>query len=178
MSWSRTSALFLLLSLVVLTTSACTGFRPLYARDAGGSVAAIEMAKIEIGLIPDRPGQQLRNNLLDLMNPRGEPGAPSYRLNVSLSLSTEGLGLRKSGFATRANLHANASLTLVDAKTGKTLLTGSHRIIGGYDLLDSEFATLASEKYVQARTMVELAHAIRTQVSVFFLQRAERTKRP
>ena len=80
------------------------------------------------------------------------------------------MGLKKSGFATRANLHATAQITLSDARDSKTLLSGSHTIIGSYDILDSEYATLMAEKNAEARAVAELALAIRNQLSVYFLQ--------
>ena len=178
MLWFKKNvSIFFVVAVVVATATACAGFRPLYGRDGGThSVAALELARTKILPIEDRMGQQLRNNLFDLMNPRGEPARPAYVLSVTLSTSTESLGLRKTGFATRANLHATASLTLTDTRTGKVLLNGSHKIIGGYDLLDSEFATLTSEKNVKTRAATELAHAIRSQLSVYFLQNAKKTK--
>lgn len=170
---------FFVVAVVLATVTACAGFRPLYSRDAGGnSIAATEMARTKILPIEDRVGQQLHNNLLDLMTPRGAPANPAYVLSVRLTTSTSELGIRKTGFATRANLNANASITLTDVATSKTLLSGSHRIVGGYDLLDSEYATLVSEKNAKRRAAAELAHAIRSQVSVYFLQRAEGKTKP
>ena len=170
---ARTAAGVLALALV-LTLSACGGFRPLYGKAQGRpSAAAVSLAATQILPIEDRIGQQLHNNLLDLMNPRGRPAAPRYRLSVGLSTSTASTGLSKSAYATRAELRATASFTLVDVATAKTLLAGSRKIVTGYDILDSEYATLVSEQDAERRSARELAFAIQNQIAVFFLGRAD-----
>ena len=167
----------LLLALFVL--GACGGFRPLYeARKDTAASAALELAQTGIHPIADRFGQQLHNHLLDLINPRGRPASPRYGLSVTLTSSTANTAISKSAYATRASLNASATFTLTDVTTGKALLNGTRRVVTGYNILDSEYATLVSEKDAEARAARELAHGIQNQIAVFFRQRAEQGTTP
>lgn len=162
---ARSSAL--LAALVLL--GAC-GFRPLYGSKEKGAAAA-ELAAVEIKPIADRAGQQLHNLLLDRINPRGRPAKPRYILKIRLTQGIERLAVRKTAFSTRANLRLTAAFVLAPAGGGKVLVSGTSLAISSYNILDSEFATLTSEKDARFRATGQLAEDIRTRLAVFFTQR-------
>ena len=145
---------------VVLLLGAC-GFRSLYGTDATADAPG-ELATIKVNPIADRLGQQLRNNLLDLLNPRGRPANPRYFLTVRLDQSTQRLAIEKDAFATRANLRLLAKFSLQDPDKGL--------VVSSYNLLASEFATLMAEKDAKARAAREIAHDIRTRLAAFFVR--------
>ena len=153
---------------VVLLLGAC-GFRSLYGTDATGDAPG-ELATIKVKPIPDRIGQQLRNNLLDLLNPRGHPANPRYFLTVHLDQSTHRLAIEKDAFATRANLRLRANFSLHDLDSRKIVLSGKSLMVSSYNILDSEFATLMAEKDAKARAAREIAHDIRTRLAAFFVR--------
>ena len=155
--------------LVVLLLGAC-GFRSLYGIDATGDAPG-QLATIEIRPIADRLGQQLRNNLLDLLNPRGRPANPRYFLTVQLDQSTQRLAIEKDAFATRANLRLHANFSLQDPESRKIMLSGKILVVSSYNILDSEFATLMAEKDAKARAVREIAHGVRTRLAAFFVRR-------
>ena len=64
------------LAAAVLLLSAC-GFRPLYATGGVADVSE-ELSQIEVAVIPDRPGQILRNYLIQGLNGGGRPAQPAY----------------------------------------------------------------------------------------------------
>ncbi len=113
-----------LASLVLL--GAC-GFQPLYGKHAAGSAPG-EFAKIRVLPIKDRIGQMLHNHLLTALNPGGRPGNPQYLLETRVTESFSSLGVRKSGFATRANLQATANFSLRGTGGGQTLFNASSTI--------------------------------------------------
>lgn len=162
---ARSSAL--LAALVLL--GAC-GFRPLYGSKEKGAAAA-ELAAVEIKPIADRAGQQLHNLLLDRINPRGRPAKPRYVLKIRLTQSIERLAVRKTAFSTRANLRLIAAFVLAPAGGGEVLVSGTSLAISSYNILNSEFATLTSEKDARSRATGQLAEDIRTRLAVFFTQR-------
>jgi LPS-assembly lipoprotein len=153
---------------VVLLLGAC-GFRSLYGTDATGDATG-ELATIKINPIADRLGQQLRNNLLDLLNPRGRPSNPRYFLTVALDQSTQRLAIEKDAFATRANLTLLAKYSLQDPDSREIVLSGKSLVVSSYNILDSEFATLMAEKDAKARAAREIAHDIRTRLAAFFVR--------
>ena len=148
---------------LVALVSGC-GFQPLHQSGTAG--ASEVLAAIEVLRIPDRQGQQLRNFLLDGLNPHGPPRYPVYALSVGLSVSKGGLGVRKDAFATRAFLTVNASFSLARAgleERGK--FTGSASSTNYYNIVQSEFATLAAEEDARTRALRAIANEIRLRIA-------------
>ncbi|MCG8511485.1 MAG: LPS assembly lipoprotein LptE [Rhodospirillales bacterium] len=149
------------------------GYQPLYG---GGknSPASREMAFVRVEPIADRIGQQLRNELLDLLTPLGQPSTPKYALEVTLSESKSELAVKKSEVATRANLSLRASYTLRNNGTGKNLYGGNSTIVGSYNILTSDFSNIAAEQGVRDRLVEELARDIQLRLSAYFRLPAQR----
>src|SRR3990170_2516398 len=154
MSWSRVALVGLLL------VPAC-GFHPLYGGGEGVGAVRTELAAIRIRPIADRTGQLLYDELRDRLNPGGQPAAPRYVLAVELQEASESLALRGDQTATRTNLTLNASYTLTDAATDAVVTRGKSRSTISFDILRSEFATLASASDARARGVGDLADDIR-----------------
>lgn len=146
------------------------GFRPLHGGSSPGALdgATYDMAGIVVASIADRSGQQLHNQLLDLLTPRGRPQRPLYTLHVNLSEVIQRLAVRKSEFATRANLSATAAFNLVDRKDGTTLMNGRSLAVTSFDVLSSEFGTLTAEKDARRRAVIDVAQDIRNRIAVYF----------
>ncbi len=169
MLFFRSCALLLSLALV----GGC-GFRPLYGGGKSGGVSP-NLASIQIQPIGERTGQLLHNHLLDLLNPRGRPKAPRFQLRVSLTESIGTLAVEKSAFATRANFYLSAKFQLhaihkgkVD--TSKPFFAAETHTISSFNIMDSEFATLATEKDARTRAARQIAYDIHTRLSLFFFQ--------
>ncbi len=154
--------LFLMLSL-----AAC-GFQPIYGGSTPSGVRT-SLAMIEVGLIEDRVGQQLRNELVRRLHPDGRPVKPSYRLQVNLSIGKRDLALKKSEIATRANLRMTAAYTLRKNTDGEALIRGTSRITTSYDILTNDFATLTAEEDARRRGVRELADEITNRLAAFLL---------
>ena len=143
------------------------GFRPLYGEPTPG-VSSAEFALIKVEPIKDRIGQLLRNHLRTAFNPKPRTQKPRYLLKTRVSQSTASLAVRKSAFATRANLTVAANFHLLNAATAKPLFSETRSITVSYNILDSEYATLAAEKDARNRAVKELSEDIRIQLSVYF----------
>ncbi len=165
----KTSLTAVLLVLGLATVNAC-GFQPLYG-DINEATAATEeeLARIQIGNIPDREGQMLRNALIDRLQPRGQSDDIGYRLDVSpLRESLTDLDITKSADTTRAQLRLDTSITLKDIQTGEILLSRSLRAIASYNILGSEFATRVSENNTRENAIEDLARQIELQLALYF----------
>jgi len=163
MWWSRLFGAALLLA-----TGAC-GFQPLYGThgvDQPGAQAQLETVRIEP--IADRTGQQLYNSLRDELNPRGKPSAPVYFLSVELDEEKDTLFIRRDETSSRANLTLKAKFSLRRADTGEPVLEGTSRSVSSYDILNDEFATVASEQDARYRSARELSDDIRTRLAIYF----------
>ncbi|HEC90581.1 MAG TPA: hypothetical protein ENI55_02825 [Alphaproteobacteria bacterium] len=162
------------LSIAVLLLTAACGFRPLYAPSAKGDVVK-GLASIQIATIKDRVGQNLQNQLLDLLNPAGRPARPDYVLRIKLTESKKSFAVRKSAFATRANLRVNAKFRLNAVKKGvedmDAVFTGKSTGISSYNILDNPFATVMAEKNARQLAVRGIAQDIKTRIAVFIAQR-------
>ncbi len=152
------------------------GFRPLYGDRTAAGGAPSELASIKVATIPDRIGQQLHNYLLTALNPRGHPRRPRYLVQTRVDESTSSLAVRKTAFATRANLTVNANYNLTTPADGKSLFSAKSSITVSYNILDSEFATLMAEKDARARAVREVSEDIRIRLSVFLASRQGQEK--
>ena len=151
-----------------LAVIAACGFEPIYgSRVAPGT--QVEMASIEVGIIKDRQGQQLRNFLLDRINPGGTPQSPNYTLNVQLTSHKQLLALKKSAHSTRANINFVAVFNLKgkNQHSGKNF-SGTSKITVSYNILSSHFATLIAEENARSRAAKELSADISNRIAAYF----------
>ena len=161
-----------LVLLAALTLAAC-GFQPLYAKRATGDSAAVQMSQIRVAPIPDRVGQQVRNHLLDGLNPRGRPREPRYRLDVTLQEQKVGLAIESDDTVSRINLTLNAQFVLEDLAAQAVVLRGATTTIAAYNLILSDYANLIAEQDAKRRATRELADEIKTRVAVYFSRRQD-----
>lgn len=148
------------------------GFQPMYGDHSSAASMAMESG-VEIGNIPDRNGQYLRNLLIDRMYQKGRPSDAPYLLTIApLRTELTNLGIRKDATSTRAMLQVYTVLTLLDRTTNTVVLERRVRAVGGYNQLDNQFATRVSEHSVSNHMLEELSDTIVTEVSLY-LNRAK-----
>lgn len=126
---------------------------------------------IKIGQISDRQGQILRNYLLDIFNPHGEPCRPLYRLNVKITISEDAFAFRKDATASRQIMTSTALFELVDASSKKVIYTDSAEATTSFGIGDhsdqATFPAITSLKKETERAMNLLAQEIKLQVATF-----------
>jgi LPS-assembly lipoprotein len=147
--------------------SAC-GFHSVYGgHGADGSPVADQLNSVAIDPIPDRPGQLLRNDLIDTMYVKGRPMQPQYHLTVKLRTAEESLGTLANATSTRSALHAYGDYSLKDL-SGKELTKGSVQSTTTYDLLNSMYSTQVSHDSAIERTVNEVGQQITNRVGLYF----------
>lgn len=157
----------LCLAFWVVLLSAC-GFRPLYApgRDDGGPAA--DLAAVAVERIDDRPGQELRNQLIDLLNPGRLQVPMRYRLDVRLEEELNELAVERSGFATRANLRVEARYALYPAGGTTPLVRNQSRVVSSYNIGDARFSTVTANEAARSRALRQIAYDIRARLAAHF----------
>lgn len=157
------------LAAVGLLALAGCGFKPLYG-DVAGSVPVAALQSVEIGLIEDRTGQQMRNQLLARIGDP-QPGVETrYLMDVELRQSTIGLAVARDSTATRVNLTLIADVVVTRLEDGEIALLRTLYAYSSYNVLAEEFATSSAERDAQARASRELADRIINELGLF-LQR-------
>jgi LPS-assembly lipoprotein len=151
----------------LLLLTAC-GFSPIYgSHDTSGAPVAEQLNQVAIDNIPDRPGQMLRNDLIDRMYGKGRPSQPLYHLSIKLRTTEESTGILANSTATLSELHTYGEYRLTDAK-GKELLHGTAHSATSYGLLDQQYATLSAHDSAVERTVAEVSEQITNRLSLYF----------
>jgi len=161
-----------LLPLLLLPPLAACGFQPLYAggRDGTMGPAEADLAAVDVGIIPDRSGQLLRQALQARFE-RGAAGlARRYDLNVALFISNEGIATLPNSANTRVRLIATASWTLKAQDPQRTTLdTGVARSVDGFNIIDEQFFAADIEQEAGQRRLTQaLADQIVLQLAIYF----------
>ena len=162
------------LSGLALSLDGC-GFQPVYMPTASGKPgpAQRELASVNVPVIPERPGQLLRQALQDHFG--DDSGTPSaYDLQVSYQITGEGIAVESATLATRIRLRGYAAWTLLTHDTQRrTLTTGSARAMDGVNIFGSQyFASDLETEVVYQRIAENVAQQITTQLAVWFRKRA------
>ena len=130
----------LLASFLLFTLTACN-IRPMYENNGSINICY----PIKIATIKDRDGQILRNFLLDLMSPQGEPAKPCYLLEITLTSNIKSIGINKDETTSRKEATLTALYKLRNFKTNKILLCGSAKGINSFNI--SNFTKTLDQNY-------------------------------
>ena len=157
------------LVVALLFLSGC-GFESVYAAKAQSPLSRPD---IEIGNIPDRDGQYLRNLLIDRLYINGRPPDAVYQLKLSpLANNTVNIGIQKDATATRAQMQITTRMQLIEKSTGKVLLQRALRAMGSYNLLDNQLATMVSQQNVTESILHEMSGDVMTELDLYFRRNA------
>lgn len=144
--------------------SAC-GFRPLYQVAPGAGTPA-DLSSIEIMPAQNRLTQQVRNNLLERLTPRGA-SATRYVLSLGVGEQETGVLVTRSDTVTRYNLVVTTGYVLTDKTTGEQLLKGQVNSIAAYNVVQNDFSNLTAEQAARANAARELADQIRERLAAY-----------
>ena len=152
---------------MVTLLGAC-GFRPMYQAQGDDPAITQALAAISIGDIEERLGQKVRNELLDIITPTGEPASPTYLLQVRLVEERDDIGLRQDASATRANYRLQAQFRLEEVASATVLIDGSSWAATAFDVVQSDYSTLMAERAAQDRLARDIALEIRNRLAIYF----------
>ena len=141
------------------------GYEPIYSKNLNTNK---ELLSISVQNIKNRPGQILRNTLLNQLNPERERVITKYRLIVEISESKSSLAYRRDMSATRTDLKITANYLLKDIKNGEILLKQEAKSISSFDVVESVYATLIAEKDVREKNLKVISNDIYTNLVIFF----------
>lgn len=86
------------------------GYEPIYSKNPNTNK---ELLSISVQNIKNRPGQILRNTLLNQLNPERERVITKYRLIVEIFESKSSLAYRRDKSATRTDLEVTANYKFI-----------------------------------------------------------------
>ena len=150
---------------------ASCGFTPLYATSANSynnEDVKTELAQIKIKHIANRFGQQIRNQLLDKLNPLGQPKKHKYVLEVVMEgkpLIIE-QALRDDVTATRETMKISM---LYELKQGnETILEGDSIAFSSYNIMSNPYSTTISKESAYKQAAKIIADDISLRLAAYF----------
>ena len=141
------------------------GYEPIYSKNVNTNK---ELLSISVKNIKNRPGQILRNTLLNQLNPERERVITKYKLIVEIFESKSSLAYRRDMSATRTDLQITADYLLTDIKNGEILLNEETTSISSFDVVESVYATLIAENDVREKNLKVISNDIYTNLVIFF----------
>ncbi|MDE2007051.1 MAG: hypothetical protein KGI51_10825 [Rhodospirillales bacterium] len=165
------------LGLVAALALGGCGFRPVYMPSAGGAAGPAErnLAAIHVALIPDRPGQLLRQALQQRLHGADASTPRRYILTVNYWIAGGGVAILPNSIPTRIQLSANAVWTLTaNDGAGTKVTSGYARAQDGVDLFDQQyFAIDLNTSTAYHRLAGAVADDIALRLAAFFRARAD-----
>ena len=158
--------LFCLLSSVFCLLATACGFHPLYETHNGGRTVDTQLANVNVLSIADAEGQEMHNQILDMMPPAVV--APRYQLRINLGESILGVSIARDATVTRQQLRINLHAELFDSKTQKIVWKSDMAATSGYNVLASQLSNLIGEEDARKRNIDDLSQRVIDQLSLYF----------
>ena len=148
------------------------GFAPVYGErgTAGSPLARQGLAATAVEIIPERPGQLLRQALQERFERFGQATERRYSLAASFGVSDSPIGIQPDSSVTRIRIVGFAQYTLRSLDAARSTLTsGSARAVDGLDVINQQFfaADLESEQ-VTRRLAESVADQVALQLAIYF----------
>ncbi|MCL2473775.1 MAG: LPS assembly lipoprotein LptE [Alphaproteobacteria bacterium] len=168
--WKTRNIITCTVCVLLLFLAGC-GFQPMYGeRDSQQNVVQ-DLNAISIGNIPDRPGQIMRNYLIDSLYAKGRPSKPLYHLSVTVRSTEEDLGILRDTTATRVLMTTTGNFELTDIASKQVLLKGTVQSVASFNKNSQLYGELAAQEAAQRRTIKQVSDQIVLRLGLFFSER-------
>lgn len=166
---TRFTASVLIVAVAGLALTGC-GFTPLYGENSTAASPDVvdAMAQVSIRSLPNREGMKLRQVLREALQPKGTTDVV-YDLDVNLATRVEELGIRPDATSSRANIIMLATFRLNEG--GAQVYGDRVQSIVSYNILDDQYATVASQADAEHRGIKQIGQEIKARLAVYFHDR-------
>ena len=163
-----------LIILGLLALAGC-GFKPVYGVHSAGKSpsAAQQFAAIEIPVLPNRLGQQMRNMLIDSLHPGGADTDYRYKLDVGVTEAVINLGLQQNSTSTRGQVRITVKYALIDKSNDKVVLKETLRTSTGYNILINQFSSVLSQDDAETPGLQQIADDMTLHLAMYFTTQDE-----
>lgn len=163
------SRLVLAALLVAPLLSACgdSGFKPLYGEASlGGAHADERLAKVQVGIIPGRVGQQIRNELIfHATGGGGEVVNPELRLDVAIRESVTSTLVEIDGNSGGQIYNVEAKFQLVRVSDKSVVLTGTSYGRASFERNKSIFSNVRAREDAEDRAAKTVGEDLKARLS-------------
>lgn len=167
------------LALLMASLLAGCGFQPLLGTQEGVPSVAANFAKVHVAMIDSRTGQVLRNDLIEILTPQGEPAQPAYTLTLRVEepLQNQNYAFQRNNSVTDVNYSVIAYWSLLD-KNGVVLVSSTSSASELYAMSSSQYASTVSAQNTRDQDVMEISQDIRNQLAQYFLAHKPAPSRP
>jgi hypothetical protein len=113
----------------------------------------------------------LRNDLVSVLSPSGEPSQPKYTLSIKIEEPLQNLAFQRNNGISFVGYSVNAFWTLADTK-GVPIYSGQSSSSQNYAVSNSQYATAISAQNTRDLVMLDISQDIRSKLSQYLLQTA------
>lgn len=167
MSSPRMTDTLKILAIVLTAGVAGCGFQPLYGTTASGVSLNTAMKAVDIGPIPGRVGQKVRNELIFDTTGGGDADLPVYRLEIALRESIENTLVDLTGDPQGQVYQVYTTFRLVRIRDSQMVFEGKSNARAAFDKRDSVFSDVRARRDAEDRAAKTIAEAIRTRLSAY-----------
>lgn len=157
-------AMFGLALLGAAAVAGC-GFQPVYNNADNGFSGATDLIALEIAPMADRTGQRLRNNLIRLITPSGEPGNPTHKMSLAMTVSSKDALVREDTNVDRKWVIMRVTYKITDLTSNTPVLESNAFAQVSYNRVESEFNNIRALEDAENRLAREVAEQIRAQIA-------------
>jgi LPS-assembly lipoprotein len=164
----RRPATMLALFLCAVLSTGCGngGFRPLYGSSSVGGAAVTEkLALVDIGHIPGRVGQRIRNELIFQSTGGGAQQTPTMRLDVAIRESVTSTLVRIDGDADGQIYGLEATFRLIRLSDNQEVLTGTSYSRAGFERFSSIFSNVRAREDAENRAAKSIGDDLKSRIA-------------
>jgi LPS-assembly lipoprotein len=158
-------------ALASLVVAGC-GFQPMYGSGFAGPGGGERMKEVDIGLIPGRVGQVVRNELIFKTRGGAEALPARYRLEIALRESAQNLLVDLSGNSQGLMFGLDAEFKLIAVEDNRVVLSAKSVGRASYQKVQSVYANVRGRRDAEDRAARMIADDIRTRLAAALLSDA------
>lgn len=150
--------------------SACSdgGFRPLYGTIAiGGADVHDRLAAVDVGPVPGRVGQKMRNELVFQTTGGGGKLPPAYRLDLIVRESVTSTLVKISGDASGSVYTLETDFQLIRLADKQVVLQGKSAGRAGFERFNSIFSNVRARQDAEDRAATSVAQDLKTRLAAY-----------
>ncbi len=152
----------------LLAACGSDGIRPLYgSAGIGGAAAEQKLAAVDVGTIPSRVGQRIRNELIYQTTGGGAPAEPLYRLEVAMRESVTSTLVLVTGDARTQVYNLDASFKLIRIADKSVMLEGKSYARAGFERYSSIFSNVRAREDAENRAAKTVGEDLKSRLAAF-----------
>ena len=169
-TWRRAVTTCAILAVTAPLLAACGngGFRPLNGSAAVGGAGAYEkLAQVDVGKIPGRVGQKIRNDLIFQTTGGGHRMPPNYRLDIAVQSSVTSTLVRQDGDAASQVYNLTANFKLTRLSDNSVALQGTSYSKAGFNRFTSIYSNVRARRNAEDRAATTVSEDLKSRISAY-----------